>query len=520
MRSNKKTFILILLAMMAVSFLHAQVSGNKNVVARSYDLSGFDRVSAGGAFNVTLVQSDEYLVRIEADDNLFDNISVNVRKGRLEIETRNIRRATKLHAEIHMPMLAEVRLSGASTLKSDDVFEGEELAINVSGASTVNLKASYDQIETKMSGASRVYLNGYAGEHFVDLSGASKLYAFALHTENTIVKASGASTAQVSANTVLETQTTGASKIEVGQAPATWISNDKVVMRSQSSGTRYRDTTRVSVGGMRVEVIEGDSVKVRVGSRSLIVDERGNVSIHRTRKHRFNGHWAGVDLGFNGLLTPDFNMSYPKEYAYLDLRMEKSINVNVNFYEQNVAFNKAGTFGMVSGLGFTWNNYRFANNAFITPDSSVLKGFYMDNISVRKSKITNLYLTLPLMFEVQTKAYRTRDKMHFAAGVVGGWRIRTHSKIYYEEANKEFILRDPVSGVEYAGLEKSPGKNSRNIDKNYDSFHMRPFKLDASVRAGWGVINLFANYSLTSLFINDRGPELYPFAVGITLTGW
>ncbi len=111
--------------------------------------------------------------------------------------------------------------------------------------------------------------------------------------------------------------------------------------------------------------------------------------------------------------------------------------------------------------------------------------------------------------------------MHFAAGVVVGWRVRTHTKIYYNDANTTFNLRDPETGNLLPISLQSPANSNRNIVKDYDSFHMRPFKLDAGIRAGWGgIVNLYANYSLTSLFIKDKGPELYPFSVGIALTSW
>ena len=52
--------------------------------------------------------------------------------------------------------------------------------------------------------------------------------------------------------------------------------------------------------------------------------------------------------------------------------------------------------------------------------------------------------------------------------------------------------------------------------KDFDDFYMNPFKWDATVRIGWGFINLFATYSVNTMFKKDKGPELYPWTVGIT----
>jgi hypothetical protein len=49
---------------------------------------------------------------------------------------------------------------------------------------------------------------------------------------------------------------------------------------------------------------------------------------------------------------------------------------------------------------------------------------------------------------------------------------------------------------------------------------MQPFRWDAYAGIGWGIINLYATYSLNPLFRENRGPELYPFSVGITLVNW
>lgn len=522
------TMSLLVLLMGVPALLKAQTNGNGNVTIQEFDLNNFSQIEVSGAFKVEISQSEQYFVKIETDDNLFNNIEVKVRNGKLELGSKNIRKYTKMTAMIGMPNLSALEASGATAVSSDNTFTGESLVLSISGASKANLKLDYNSIETTLSGASKINLEGQAESHLAQISGASKLDAGQLQTTSTILHASGASKAHLWAQDHLETHTSGAAKVQMDHTPEVWFSNGKQ-MSGQSdtkvvlSRPGYADTTRVNIGDLNIEVIDGDNVTVNVAGRRIIVDEDGNVDIkkkNKEKKRKFNGHWAGLELGFNGLLTPDFSMNYPKEHSYLDLRMEKSINVNLNFFEQNIPLNKARNVGLVSGLGLSWNNYRFGNNVYITPDSATLKGYIMDDVSVRKSKITNLYLTVPLLFEVQSKGTRNAEKLHFAAGVIGGWRIRTHSKIYYNEPNKEFRLRDPETGALSPVIKRSPDATNRAIVKKYDSFHMAPLKLDATLRAGWGIVNIYANYSITSLFIEDRGPELYPFSVGLVLAGW
>ena len=179
----------------------------------------------------------------------------------------------------------------------------------------------------------------------------------------------------------------------------------------------------------------------------------------------------------------------PAEYKYLDLHYEKSVNVDINFFEQNINLIKRHL-GLVTGLGLTFNNYRFDNNVVLVPDSSKIFGYY-DNSkeSYKKSKLLVTYLTLPLLLEYQTNNNSNINSFHFTAGVIGGVRIGSHTKNMYDGDKKT---------------------------KNRDDFYLNPFKVDATARIGWGVLNLYGNYSLTTLFKNDKGPELYPYSIGIS----
>jgi hypothetical protein len=39
-----------------------------------------------------------------------------------------------------------------------------------------------------------------------------------------------------------------------------------------------------------------------------------------------------------------------------------------------------------------------------------------------------------------------------------------------------------------------------------------------TARVGYKEVAIFANYYMTSLFKPDRGPELYPFSIGLAFT--
>jgi hypothetical protein len=266
--------------------------------------------------------------------------------------------------------------------------------------------------------------------------------------------------------------------------------------------------------------VDGDTTKVTLGGHTLIVTDNGDVKWKRTKPLKFNGHWGGVDLGINGYFTSAFNTYFGKSYEYLNQQYEKSINVNLNLFEQNIAFNKAKTIGMVTGIGFSFNNYRFSNPTYLSPDSNELSGFYMRNVSVRKTKLSLFYLSVPVLFEFQTNNSRRSRRFFISMGMIVNARLRTHTKIYFNEANKKYFLEDPATGVTLPGYYTTPNRSNRNIVKNTDSYNLQPFRFDATVRLGYGIVSLYATYALNNMFLKGQGPELNQWSAGISISGW
>jgi len=540
MNKMRLTFTLVFLSLFIAAPLLAQVSGKGKIIQQKRRLDTFTQVDIGAAQEVTLLNGDSCMIVIETNANLYPYIKTVVSSGELKIVTKNIKHYDEMKFYITAPMYDHLTISGASVVRTRDTLRGENLKIRVSGASDAKLNLKYINIVTRISGASDLILNGKASSNEIEAGGASEVKAKDLVTQTTVVKASGSSSCFVNAFSSLTYEVSGASVVRYTEKPKTLIIKNNngtknMVFLNDSTSTSsdknvyyhsdiYRDTTTVNLGSFKVVVIDGDTTKISVGNHTLIVDDDGNVKYVRNKKIRFNGHWGGVQLGINGYVTPNFNTSFGKNYDYLALRYEKSIAVNLNIYEQNIALNKAKNMGLVTGIGMAWNNYSFTSSTYLSPDSSGVYGFYIKGASVRKSKLTAMYITIPLMYEIQTKNPRRIKQFHFGIGVLMSARVRTHTKVYYNEANQPYKLYDPKTDsflpanpdVTYT----TPPLIDRNIVKQYNSFYMQPFKFDGMISIGYSIINLYATFGLNPLFQHDRGPLLYTWSAGISLVGW
>lgn len=523
MKIQLTLFVLILFVF--GQYINAQEAGNKNVIRETRELPTFTGINTGGAVSVIIEISDKQSVIVETDENLLDKVKTEVKGDVLYIKSNNLKNPSKLNVYVTVPDLEKILASGASDVKSLSFIENNEFHLESSGAASVTLNSvKFDYLESNISGAADVKLVGSATTHNLTVSGAGNFKGKGLVTQKTIYAVSGASDASLNVTDEVVGEKKGVASVSYTGNPNSSIQTDDTKTSSGSYvvySDNYYDSVKVKVGGIKVEVFEGDdSVRVVVGNKELRVDEDGNVSFRRCKPNKFNGHWAGFDIGMNGYVNPDFNMSFPKEYEYMDLRMTKSIVVNINVFEQNVALSKNQKWGTLTGLGMSWNNYRFSRETRLNSDSSQLIGYIDQDISIRKTKLTSFYLNVPVLFEFQTNSRHKKNSFHVAAGMVMNVRLSTHTKKYYNELNKDFNVTRYNSAIDDYEVEYTATSPNYSKAKTFDDFFLQPVKFDATLRIGWGWINLFTTLSVNQMFKKDKGPELYPWTVGITLVNF
>jgi len=227
-------------------------------ITQKRDVSGFTKIDASSAFNITVAKGATESLTITTDEDMMPRIRCEVRNGTLylSIKVEERKRAVitmgLTDVQITMRDLERVKLSGACKLESSDVFEpanfeagltgASNLKLDVrtkgkvdvesSGASKVEMKitaasAEFDisgackakltvqapVIEFDVSGASNIELAGTADRLKFDGSGVSKLKAFDLVTKRGEIKISGASNAEVHATETLSLKASGTSSL-------------------------------------------------------------------------------------------------------------------------------------------------------------------------------------------------------------------------------------------------------------------------------------------------------------------
>ncbi|MBK9388752.1 MAG: hypothetical protein IPN68_00675 [Bacteroidetes bacterium] len=250
------------------------------------------------------------------------------------------------------------------------------------------------------------------------------------------------------------------------------------------------DETRISVGKKEYRVVE-DNDGVTVYKRDKNDEEK---EIHRRKNDRFRGHLGGVELGMNGFLTDYWSTALAPEDNYFDLNTAKS---NAwNFYFPNINLGITRHFGIVSTVGLSYNHYRFDQNNSITKDGDgVIGPLYPEpGIVYTKSKFTTAYATLPVLLELQIPVNGSHSKtLNFSAGVIGAVKIASKTKVVYDNGEKQ----------------KSKIK---------DDYSLNVLKWGATARIGYENLQIFGTTYLTPMFESGKGPEFYPYEIGLSFT--
>jgi hypothetical protein len=252
-----------------------------------------------------------------------------------------------------------------------------------------------------------------------------------------------------------------------------------------------KDTTRLNLGETEVLIINTKKGKMIVDGEKLdTINAAPDKEDDYYDDDSHEGHWAGLDFGVTTLMNSNFKPSFPGN-SFLENDPAKSYYWNINMVDHKFNIYKHYV-GITTGFGVNFTQIGIKNNQILmdSPDSLYL---FQDTVNrYSKNKLRGTYLQIPLMLEFNTKANEEKS-FYLATGLIGGVRVGS------------------------ALIQKIDNDNSDNKLKTKGAYGLNPFKLDASVRMGYGDWGIFANYALLPLFEKDKMVDAYPLTFGMSL---
>ncbi len=485
MKTRNSILSLLLLLLIAPMSIFAQVAeSNKTIISEP-----FTKISAKGTFSLIIEQGEEQSISFNKENSVKysvkdETLTINSTDGPVVIKVKNIN---------------EITSSDAVEVKSQNTISSPGLIITLKDASTQNLTISSDKTQINANDASKLTLNGKTTDLLITTNDAALVKGAMLESKNAVVSTNDASVAWINVSETIAGKTNDVSYLH-------YFENAKSINIQSNDFSKAKKFNEIkienddnasafpidSIGNIITDIlVETDSSFLNNGTDRITKWYDGFLS-----RKKYDGNWGGLMLGFNNFVTPSGKMDVPVGYDYLELDFTGSRTFALNLLEQNFSIIK-NKLGITTGLGFQWYNYRFAKNAQIFANQTVINGM-LDTANIsqyKKSKLAYTTLNIPLLLEFQTNPNHNLKSFHLNAGVIFGFKLGSHTKTIMDNGAKTEIEVD-------------------------DDFNLNPLRIDATAGIGYGKINLFASYALTSLFKEKEGPTLYPVTAGIYLMLW
>lgn len=244
------------------------------------------------------------------------------------------------------------------------------------------------------------------------------------------------------------------------------------------------DTTNLNMGKTKILIINNPD---KDADSSDVDTDEGN---KKDKGYSNDGHWAGIDFGVTMLMNNQFQTSFPSHPQW-ENDPSRSFNWSLNIFDHRFNLYR-DRIGITTGVGLNLARIGIKNNQVLLDTSDSLWVFNDSINTYSKNKLRATYLQIPLLFEFNSSS-DTDKSFWLTAGVVGGVRLGSSTKRKIEKGT--FESKEKIKGV----------------------YGLNPFKLDGTVRMGYGNWGLFANYSLIPLFDTDKTAEVYPLTFGISL---
>lgn len=246
-----------------------------------------------------------------------------------------------------------------------------------------------------------------------------------------------------------------------------------------------QDTTRFNMGEMEVILVK----KTPVMDGTEVADTI-DASPDEEEEPANEGHWGGIDFGATMLLNSANKTSFPADPQW-ENDPAKSFYWNINIYDHR--FNIAKHYvGITTGFGVNFTQVGIKDDHLLMSNADSI-WVVKDTVNhYSKNKLRGTYLQIPLLLEFNTNEDEDKS-FYFATGVIGGVRVGS------------------------AVIQKIDRDNYDNKEKIKGTYGLNPFKLDATVRMGYGNWGVFANYALMPLFDTNLTSEVLPFTFGATL---
>ena len=198
------------------------VKGSRDIAVKEFETGQFSILNFSGIGKIIIEQGDEESLKVEAESNVLNAISVTSSANRLSIGLkRGFRVIPTKEVLLYLKVkdLSKIDLSGAGIIECDNLQAGS-FSIDSSGLGSIKINIFADSLQTNISGAGKVEMSGKVNNQQISISGVGSYFAKDLESKNCAVNISGAGKAVVNVIETLDVKMSGFGSVEYSGSPS------------------------------------------------------------------------------------------------------------------------------------------------------------------------------------------------------------------------------------------------------------------------------------------------------------
>jgi Putative auto-transporter adhesin, head GIN domain len=197
-------------------------SGNGHRATQQRNTTGFTGVETHGDIDIVVANGD-FNVKIDAEQNLLQDIETNVENGRLVVRFRDgISLWDHGDATVYVtaPILNTIETHGSGDIRSEGrLADKNNIHLVVSGSGDIDLILDSPDIITATQGSGDITLKGTAKNIDSKTSGSGDLHMDGLKAENVKIVVHGSGDAEVFASESLKVEVSGSGDVHYKGSP-------------------------------------------------------------------------------------------------------------------------------------------------------------------------------------------------------------------------------------------------------------------------------------------------------------
>ncbi|ASU36033.1 head GIN domain-containing protein [Mucilaginibacter xinganensis] len=184
----------------------------------SRQVSGFNSIASGGAFDVHVKINGTESLKIQGDADAVKEIETKVEDGHLQVKFRhhdnwNHENYGPIHIYITAKSLSGLANAGSGSIKVEGTVSGDKVNVVLSGSGSISSAVKAGDFHVVLSGSGSINLTGSADETKISISGSGDVNGKEFKTNTASVAIAGSGNAHLGADKSISASIVGSGNV-------------------------------------------------------------------------------------------------------------------------------------------------------------------------------------------------------------------------------------------------------------------------------------------------------------------